>query len=311
MGLLPRESIVQAIGWLSVPAGARWRRRVVLSIAAQAQAGTHPWFAGRSAIATTVRLAWLQIGCRAQDSNGRCSWSGNASGCVDRPRQTGSGNRLHIRALLHATMKSAPINGMRRVLVMVPVALEEHTPDPPIQQPWLVADVLHPARCAAWVAAAQAKPWRDSAAQSETTATRRVTNAAADIDSALLYGALRLHLPDVVCGWRLLALDGERCVFLRYGPGDFFAVHTDSIYASEEGTHSLFAVLLYLNDDFKGGSTFFPDLGLTFEPELGAALIIPHGLRHEARPVTHGVKYGLHAYAMYRRVDPHPTNPRR
>ena len=64
-------------------------------------------------------------------------------------------------------------------------------------------------------------------------------------------------------------------------------------------TRSLFSILIYLNDDFAGGATSFPDLRRRFDPEAGNALVFGHAHRHCGSPVTSGIKYVLHLFAMY------------
>ena len=47
----------------------------------------------------------------------------------------------------------------------------------------------------------------------------------------------------------------ERLRFLRYYKGEFFALHQDGMYMRNNGERSYVTVLIYLNDDFKGGET--------------------------------------------------------
>jgi len=93
---------------------------------------------------------------------------------------------------------------------------------------------------------------------------------------------------------------------LRYSPGEEFAPHHDFLDASSmaeeiarRGQRAV-TVLIYLNDEFEGGATSFPELGIEHRAEGGDALIFsnldPAGLpdprtRHAGRPPTSGEKW--------------------
>src|SRR5262245_59507609 len=47
----------------------------------------------------------------------------------------------------------------------------------------------------------------------------------------------------------------------RYEAGQHFGLHRDQSYAGEDGTRSLLTCMVYLNDDFEGGETDFPEQG--------------------------------------------------
>ncbi len=58
--------------------------------------------------------------------------------------------------------------------------------------------------------------------------------------------------------------------------------------------------MVYLNDDFTGGTTNFLHLEKRIEPRAGMALFFQHRLLHEGSEVTDGVKYVLRSDVMYR-----------
>ncbi len=82
---------------------------------------------------------------------------------------------------------------------------------------------------------------------------------------------------------------------------DFF--HENESYFEDEikrGGQRILTALIYLNDDFEGGETNFPNYGLTVKPEKGKLLLwtnINEDLTpnfdslHAGLPVTKGVKY--------------------
>lgn len=69
--------------------------------------------------------------------------------------------------------------------------------------------------------------------------------------------------------------------------------HKDEDFDGPDGSRALFSVIVYLNEDFKGGETVFDGSIEAPRSEVGGGLIFPHDLVHEGRPVQSGVKYVL------------------
>ena len=81
---------------------------------------------------------------------------------------------------------------------------------------------------------------------------------------------------------------------------DFFHVTED--YAAEHianGGNRIKSALIYLNDDFEGGETEFPELNIIVKPELGKLVIwdnmvdgkLDYTSIHAGLPVKSGIKY--------------------
>ncbi len=85
----------------------------------------------------------------------------------------------------------------------------------------------------------------------------------------------------------------------RYEVGHHFGHHTDQSYA-HGGARSLLTLLVYLDDDFDGGETEFPEQGRTIVPRAGAALWFQHPLLHAGKAVVRGVKHVLRTDVLYR-----------
>jgi predicted 2-oxoglutarate/Fe(II)-dependent dioxygenase YbiX len=81
-------------------------------------------------------------------------------------------------------------------------------------------------------------------------------------------------------------LSGTHAV--RYQPGDYYAPHTDT---GADLLDRYFTVLCYLNDDFEGGETRFPQIGYSVAPRRGKAVVFPATYLHQAGRVTSGEKY--------------------
>jgi prolyl 4-hydroxylase len=58
--------------------------------------------------------------------------------------------------------------------------------------------------------------------------------------------------------------------------------------------------VFYLNDDFTGGETEFPELGKRITPLRGRALLFQHRVLHAALTPATGVKYVLRTDVLYR-----------
>eukprot|EP01117_Protostelium_nocturnum_P010113 TRINITY_DN3606_c0_g1_i1.p2 TRINITY_DN3606_c0_g1~~TRINITY_DN3606_c0_g1_i1.p2 ORF type:complete len:280 (+),score=63.28 TRINITY_DN3606_c0_g1_i1:70-909(+) len=103
----------------------------------------------------------------------------------------------------------------------------------------------------------------------------------------------------------------ERFRFYCYEPGQRFQPHFDGAYGSKEH-HSLYTIIIYLNEGFEGGHTTFYDLEnikkrIKVNPRMGTALVFPHGNHplspyHEGSACSNGVKYALRSDVMYERT---------
>ena len=113
---------------------------------------------------------------------------------------------------------------------------------------------------------------------------------------------IRAHVPAKMFA-DPLALCGvnERFRGYRYDPGQQFRDHLDGRFARSASETSLLTFMIYLNDDFAGGSTRFSDLGIDVVPRHGVALFFQHALRHAGVTVDRGRKYVLRTDVMYRR----------
>lgn len=86
----------------------------------------------------------------------------------------------------------------------------------------------------------------------------------------------------------------------KYCPGDEFPVHTDD--ASLLATPRRFAYILYLNDDFEGGSTIFrsgTEEIARVQPRTGSMVVFPiHPVyMHEGERIERGAKYVFNGFA--------------
>jgi hypothetical protein len=99
----------------------------------------------------------------------------------------------------------------------------------------------------------------------------------------------------------------------RYKPGGFFQPHHDGGFDLEREHRSFKTFMLYLNDDFDGGSTNFykpsqkhyvdPDPSKVMKelrPQRGSCLVFNHCITHDGGILKGGTKYILRTEVMYR-----------
>ena len=173
---------------------------------------------------------------------------------------------------------------------------------------FVIHDFLSADECAAHILAAETVGFRTAPINSSAGVVMRedVRNNERvmldDIDLAdRLYDRARPLLPPtwgryVVCGLN------ERFRFYRYTSGQRFAPHIDGCFARPNGEESLLTFMVYLNDDFEGGTTNFLEERppLVVQPERGMALVFAHQQLHEGAAVVSGQKYVLRSDVMYR-----------
>lgn len=95
--------------------------------------------------------------------------------------------------------------------------------------------------------------------------------------------------------WLAVGLD-ERFRFYRYDKAQQFDWHRDGSVKGPNGERSRWTLLVYLNDDFVGGSTTFEKVDV--RPQTGLALVFQHHRRHKGQPVLSGRKYVLRTDVM-------------
>lgn len=118
--------------------------------------------------------------------------------------------------------------------------------------------------------------------------------------------------------------NAEKMQVVKYGPHGYYNPHYDascddtpeSIEFEKNGGQRLLTVLCYLNDDFEGGATQFPNLNQDFKMPVDGALFFyslqrpdsgnqchPLSL-HAGMPVTRGEKYICNIWIREREYTP-------
>ena len=90
----------------------------------------------------------------------------------------------------------------------------------------------------------------------------------------------------------------EPLPLMKYSPGNYFNWHTD--LTGGFVTQRTATMIMYLNDDFEGGSTCFQHLDLKIQPKRGSALVYYYTptepLVHCGKAVVSGTKFILNAF---------------
>ena len=101
--------------------------------------------------------------------------------------------------------------------------------------------------------------------------------------------------------WRL----GEVNSKFRWLIGDkgyYMSQHCDENILNDINAKSFYSVLIYLNNDLKGGDLVFPTLNLKIEQKAGRLIIFDQNLLHYSNSCS-TQKYFLHSELFYQRIE--------
>jgi len=174
-----------------------------------------------------------------------------------------------------------------------------------------VSNVLAEAECAEWIRTTEGQGFSSApitTARGFLMAPSIRNNTRVIVDdrerAAALWQRLSAFVPRTLEDYSVVGLN-ERFRVYRYDPGQYFRWHGDGSFVRTPREQSLLTLMVYLSDDFVGGSTDFDtrhDL-LQVTPRAGMALVFEHPLRHQGAPVTAGRKYVLRTDVMYRQSE--------
>jgi prolyl 4-hydroxylase len=117
-----------------------------------------------------------------------------------------------------------------------------------------------------------------------------------------LLARVAAQVPKRLLGQFLLG-GNPRLRLYRYEPGQHHSAHWDTVVHFAGGAKSQLTLVFYLNDDFEGGETDFPELGKLITPRRGSALLFQHRIVHTACPVRRGEKFVLRTDIVYGPAD--------
>lgn len=98
----------------------------------------------------------------------------------------------------------------------------------------------------------------------------------------------------------------ELLEFYLYQQGGFAKIHSDAPIEVEKNIFSNHTLLIYLNDDFEEGETYFKEANLRIKPKKGGAILFDQSLDHSGLTVTEGEKYVLRLCLLVNDLKPTP-----
>lgn len=175
---------------------------------------------------------------------------------------------------------------------------------------FVIHDFFTPEECDEHIAISEAQGYDDAPITTASGFVMRKdvrNNTRVIIDdsdlAARLFERSRPFLPSRVGSWYLHEFN-ERFRYYRYDVGQTFRPHFDGSFARNGQEESQLTFMIYLNDDFTGGTTeFYYNDGkhkASVQPQRGMALVFYHAQLHEGAPVTSGRKYVLRTDVMYK-----------
>ena len=95
--------------------------------------------------------------------------------------------------------------------------------------------------------------------------------------------------------WGVDLLEHSGTQLVRYLPGGRYLAHLD---AGQDMEDRYFSVVCYLNSNFEGGTTWFPNLSYRAIPQSGKTIVFPSRYLHSAEPVLDGEKYVMVTWVL-------------
>lgn len=104
---------------------------------------------------------------------------------------------------------------------------------------------------------------------------------------------------------------GEPLAVLRYSVGQQYREHHDCL--PDEKNQRISTLIAYLNDDYNGGATYFPEIDTSIQGRRGDAVLfhnvlpnghVDHSSRHAGMPVTLGTKWVCTRWIRRETFDP-------
>lgn len=235
--------------------------------------------------AAAVHTAFL-----ANGTGGTVNWTG-ALGWLDRRSPVDHAARRQ-RALIDAMALTAD-GGPARCPEPVPLCRQPHIT--------AVPGLFSPAECAYLIETAMrlfepslvVNP-RSGRLISDPIRTADVAHFALAIENPVIHALNRRLAAATGTG----VVQGEPLQVLRYGPGQEYRPHLDTL--ADGSNQRVITALVYLNDGYDGGETWFPAIAKAMRGRTGDALIFRNVIasgapdpasRHAGRPVLGGTKY--------------------
>ena len=160
----------------------------------------------------------------------------------------------------------------------------------------LIPGALTPERCKQMIALPVVLHHDDEGGHAAHAKTLVLPHVASELDAAIegvdLGGFASAGVDAMMKTYRLAAPEGA------------VPAHCDDDFAGPGGSVALFSLIVYLDEGYEGGETVFTGGPTVGAHAVGDALLFRHDVRHEALPVTAGVKHVLKTDLFVRPARP-------
>ncbi len=195
------------------------------------------------------------------------------------------------------------------------------SPDPhrePPQYIQIIHDYLTPAECKSFIrfSSKQPKSWLTVVDEKEASTNNRVVEmrhperVTQSVDMGKKFEQASQWINAAIK--RYVAPVGkpewyEAPQLLRYGPGGKYEKHADAEQLESSSNRVFrfldrdFSLLIYLNDDYRGGEIEFTSLNFTYKPRAGDLVVFPsnHVFTHRSKSIEFGTKYALVSWGAF------------
>lgn len=125
-----------------------------------------------------------------------------------------------------------------------------------------------------------------------------------DIHGHLYRSIYQIYEEHLKCVYKNNLTGIEPPQFLRYDVGDHYDIHNDS-ESYVNGTLKRvverdISILLYLNDEYRGGELEFTQLQLAIKPKKGMLIAFPSyaEFEHKVHPIVEGTRYNIVSWVI-------------
>jgi hypothetical protein len=147
-------------------------------------------------------------------------------------------------------------------------------------------------------------PWESSEAEFWDNRSLNAVNIYDNYDKKVgkyLYDLRQKIANEIIKHYGLDSIYPDLTQVIRWYPGQEQHPHADDM-TNVDGTdwfhHRHFGAILYLNDNYSGGETYYPDHGISVKPEVGMLAVHPGDTNHMhgVTKIEGGVRYTVASF---------------
>jgi len=155
---------------------------------------------------------------------------------------------------------------------------------------WLTGELLKPDERTRLLALSRENGYRGARMKSHGRHNRESFLWLPDIAQGIAFRLNSEIRKEKLVAFRISEMSSTLQCYL-YQQGDRVAPHRDGSSHVRNGKWSVLTLVIYLNDEFTGGTTGFPELRIELSAPAGHGLLFKQQLLHEGTRVVTGEKY--------------------